>query len=246
MSYNAFGLGRDIPAEVKRVVRQRCGFGCVICGLGIVQYEHVEPEFKDARVHDPDAIALLCPQCHAKVTTGMWSKDRVKLAMKGPRCKQVGFAREFFDFVQGHPSLRFGGVLLSNCPTPIQVQGKSLFRFQPPEEPDGPFLSSGLFTDSSGKVALEVEDNEWKAYSTSWDVEVRGPTITIREGHRAVHLVLRVEPPSEIVVEKLSMKLGGYAFEANGDFLQIRMPGGGVSDFTSCLFDNCAVGISLN
>jgi len=245
MAFNAFGLSREIPADVKRLVRQRCGFGCIICGLGIVQYEHVDPEFKDARVHGPEAIALLCPQCHAKVTTRIWSKGRVKLAMRSPKCRQVGYTREFFDFVEEFPALQFGGVLLSNCPTPIQVGGHPLFSIRPPESPDGPFLFSGLFTDSKGDVSLIIEDNEWKALSTAWDVEVKGPTITIREGHRVVHLVLRVDPPRKLIVEKLNMSLGGIRFDANGNFLRITFPNGSIGEFTSFIADNCNVGLSL-
>ncbi|VXB44481.1 conserved hypothetical protein [Pseudomonas sp. 8O] len=243
--FNAFGLSRDIPADIKRQVRQRDGFGCVVCGLGIVQYEHVDPEFKDARTHDPNCIALLCPQCHAKVTTRMWSKARVKLAMRSPKCKQLGYTREFFDFSDGHPALKFGGMLLSNCPTPIEVSGKPLFRIKPPELPEEPFLFSGLFTDSEGNISLEIEDNEWKAYSNAWDVEVKGSTITIREAHRVFHLILSVSQPNTIVVERLNMTLGGLQFEANGDFLRVTFPHGGVSEFTSCLADNCMVGMAF-
>lgn len=29
---NKQGISRDIPDPIKRDVRQRCGFGCVICG----------------------------------------------------------------------------------------------------------------------------------------------------------------------------------------------------------------------
>jgi hypothetical protein len=246
MTVNVYGLSRTIPAEVKRLVRQRCGFGCVICGLGIVQYEHVDPEFKDARTHDPDCIALLCPQCHAKVTTRMWSKARVKLAMRSPKCKQVGYTREFFDFIEDHPMIRFGGVLLRNCPTPIQVAGYPLFSIKPPESPDAPFLLSGMFTDANGNVSLVIEDNEWQAFTTAWDIEVQGQSITIRERHRAVHLVLRVNPPRELIVEKLSMSLGGIGFEANGDFLRVRYPNGGVNDFTSCIVDGSQVGLALS
>lgn len=245
MKFNAFGLSRDIPAAVKLLVRQRCGFGCVICGLGIVQYEHVDPEFKNAKVHDPDAIALLCPQCHAKVTTGMWSKARVKLAIRSPKCKQVGHTREFFDLVEGCPVLQFGGVLLFNCPTPIQVAGCPVFSVKPPEALGDPFLFSGTFTDSNGDVTLIIEDNEWKAFSTAWDVEVKGPTITIREGRGIIHLIIRVDPPKRLIVERLEMSLGGYRFEANGDFLRVTIPGGGGAEFTSCVMDNCNVGMSF-
>lgn len=241
---NAHGLSRDIPPSVKRLVRQRCGFGCVICGLGIVQYEHVDPEFKDARSHDSNAMALLCPGCHAKVTTGMWSKDRVKLAMLSPVCKREGYTREIFDF-EGHPALHFGSALLTNCPTPIAVGNYPLFSVKPPEEPGSPFRLSGLFTDSNGNITLQIVDNEWRAASTVWDVEVKGRRITIREAHRVVHLVLRAEPPEKIVVEKLNMSLNSLSFEADNNFLRVRYPDGGVIEMTSCIADNCKVGLSL-
>jgi hypothetical protein len=246
VSINAYGLTRDIPSSVKRLVRQQCGFGCVICGLGIVQYEHVDPEFKDAQHHDPDCIALFCPQCHAKVTTGMWSKQKIKLAMQDPKCKQVGYTREFFDFVRGYPSLRFGGITLYNCPTPIAISEHPLFSIKPSEDPDSPFRFSGYFTDSKGNRSLKIIDNEWQASTSAWDVEIQGPTITIRERHRFIHLILRVNPPSEIIVEMLKMSLAGYTFEANGDFLHVGLPDGKIAKFTSCIMDYCDVGLRLD
>lgn len=49
---NKHGLSRTIPEPVKREVRQACGFGCVFCGHALVEYEHVDPLFADARLHD--------------------------------------------------------------------------------------------------------------------------------------------------------------------------------------------------
>ena len=120
-----------------------------------------------------------------------------------------------------------------------------MFKIKPPELTGEPFLFSGLFTDSDGNVSLEIEDNEWKAYSSSWDVEVKGPTIIVREAHRAVHLVLTVAQPNTIIVEKLNMNLGGLHFEANGNFLRVTFPNGRAGEFTSCLADNCMVGMSF-
>ncbi len=53
-TYNKHGLSRTIPEDVKRQVRQACGFGCVCCGFAIVTYEHIEPEFHNAESHDPE------------------------------------------------------------------------------------------------------------------------------------------------------------------------------------------------
>lgn len=65
---NRFGLGRYIPPEIRRLLRKEAGYGCVICGNIIIEYEHIEPEFKDALEHDPNKMTILCPGCHANVT----------------------------------------------------------------------------------------------------------------------------------------------------------------------------------
>ena len=242
---NKYGLDRKIPPDIKRAVRQHCGFGCVVCGLGIIEYEHVDPKFCKAKEHDADKIALLCPQCHSKVTRGFLSKEKIKKAMQQPLCKQQGFAKEVFDFCGGHPSLQFGGVLLSNCPIPIQVGGQPLFKIEKPEQEGGPFRLSGVFCDSNGKITLQIMENEWIASTNSWDVEVLGGAITIREAPRKIHLKLAVEPPQKLIVERLDMSLNNLGFEANGDFLRVKFSGGGGSEFTGCVVDNCSVGIAF-
>ena len=55
---NRFGLSRYIPEDIKRLVRQNSKFGCVVpgCRISFYEYEHILPEFKDARAHDPEKI----------------------------------------------------------------------------------------------------------------------------------------------------------------------------------------------
>lgn len=242
---NRHGLSRDIPEPVKRSVRQACGFGCVICGSSIVEYEHVEPEFPDAQAHDPAGIALICPQCHSKVTTGLWSKAKVKTAMLAPRCKQTGFANEAFDIGVGHPSIAFGGLTLKNCEIPVQVRDLPLFQIKGPEEPGAPFRLTAHFFNASGQPSLLIRDNEWFALSSNWDVEVSGGAITIRDAPGHISLRLVAEPPHDLVIERLDMRVYGLHFTGNADELAVAFPGGGVSVFTSCLADNCRVGLML-
>src|SRR5574337_274292 len=87
---NKFGLSRDIPDLIKREVRQKCGFGCVVCGSAVYQYEHLEPLFPDAKNHDPNGIVLLCGGCHDRVTRGMLSKETIKLKANNPKCLEEG------------------------------------------------------------------------------------------------------------------------------------------------------------
>lgn len=97
-SLNKHGLSRVIPEGVKRKVRKDAGFGCVICGTAICEYEHVDPEWVNAVTHNPKFMTLLCGSCHSKKTRGIIGVDTVKLAMKNPKCKERGYSNDWFDF----------------------------------------------------------------------------------------------------------------------------------------------------
>src|SRR5258705_9230975 len=92
MAVNYYGLGRDIPEPVKLQVRQRCGFGCVVCGNPFIQYEHFDPEYKDAKDHLAEGITLLCGSCHDQTTKGLMSKEMVAYCNLNPYAISKGFA----------------------------------------------------------------------------------------------------------------------------------------------------------
>lgn len=244
---NRHGLSRDIPEPIKRQVRQNCGFGCVVCGASIIEYEHVDPEFADATEHDAVKITLLCPQCHTKVTTGMWSKEKIKEAQSNPKCKQTGFSNEIFD-LKSHPTLLFGGIICTKCYIPIMVKGTPLFHFAAGEEPGAPFRLSETFCDSDGALSLEIKDNEWFALSSNWDVEISGRTITVRDAPRHISLKLTAHPPDSLIVEKLDMLLSGYHFIADEGVLSCGRVGTKLMEYrlTSELMSHCYIGLQLN
>jgi hypothetical protein len=109
---NRHGLSRRIPDPIARQLRQECGFGCVVCGSAIFDYEHVDPEFKDAEEHDPTKMALLCGSCHDKVTRRQWSKDKIKEARANPICLESGFSSEWFDYGTEAPTIVVGGATI--------------------------------------------------------------------------------------------------------------------------------------
>jgi hypothetical protein len=242
---NKYGLCRDIPEAIKRAVRQACGFGCVLCGSSIVEYDHVDPEFTEAREHDPARIALVCPQCHSKITTGFWSKEKVKAALATPCCKQTGFSSELFDLGNTHPSIVFAGVTLRNCVIPVMVRDLPLFQISAAEGDNAPFLLTAHFFNAAGHPSLSIQDNEWFASAANWDVEVSGGAITIRDSPRHISLRLVADPPVGLIVENLDMFLYGYHFQGSRDNLVVRLPGGGSMSFKSCLADGGMFGMKL-
>src|SRR5467141_5394733 len=90
---NAHGLSRDIPESIKREVRQRCGFGCIICGSAVVQYHHFSPAYVDALEHRAEGITLLCGRCHDKARSA--SIEEIKRYDSSPFCKRHGFTHDF-------------------------------------------------------------------------------------------------------------------------------------------------------
>lgn len=57
----------NIPAKLKRKVRQRCGFGRIICGLPIYEYDHIV-EYSKTKHHNEGELTLLCPTHHSMKT----------------------------------------------------------------------------------------------------------------------------------------------------------------------------------
>jgi hypothetical protein len=244
--HNNFGLSRSIPESVKRQVRQRCGYGCVICGTAIVEYEHVRPTFAKAKVHDPDGIVLLCPTCHSQKTRNFLSDRRVLEAMERPKAKQDGFAFSDLEHHASHPYIIFGGMTLKHCPTPLQITGIPLIRIEGAEVARGPYQISANFFDESGAPSLFINKNEWLVSAYSWDMEAVGGRITVRTGPGEIALQLLFDPGQGIVVERLRMHCGGYFIKASHEKLEVVSPGGGQASFTGCMVDNCDVGLALS
>lgn len=113
---NKHGLSRTIPEQIKREIRQQCGFGCVICGCAIYHYEHIDPVFAEAKEHEPSKMALLCGGCHDKVTRGYWSKNKVKRALEQPKCFEQNFSSAMFDVDWENSEVILGCARFINTP----------------------------------------------------------------------------------------------------------------------------------
>ncbi|HLT87834.1 MAG TPA: HNH endonuclease signature motif containing protein [Sphingobacterium sp.] len=238
---NKFGLARRIPADISRVIRQEAGFGCVICGSGIFEYEHIEPEFKSAKEHDPNCMTLLCPSCHSKATRGRLSKKSVWDAKKNPEPLKKGFASDWFDFaIDTMPFITFGGTKTQKCEIPLLIDDIPILRIAPPLEDGTPFLLSGCFYNTEDNIMLEIVDNEWRAFVDNWDINYVGASLTIKDPNGKVILSIRVDPPNGIVIEHLVMIFRGQSIIITPDYIEInktRIHGGCISD--------CRVGFSL-
>ena len=78
-----------MAADVKRQVRRRCGFGCVVCGAPPYEYDHLHG-WANTHTHEPSGIVLLCAQHHREKTVGLLPIDRVIAANENPANREKG------------------------------------------------------------------------------------------------------------------------------------------------------------
>ena len=221
-SYNKHGLSRTIPEDVKRQVRQPCGFGCVCCGLAIVTYEHIDPEFHSAESHAPEKMALLCGSCHGRVTRGFWSKEKIKEARHDPFCIRQGKCQDAFDIGSTDLTVWFGTVKVVNIETILQVDQTTLLSIEPPEQQGAPYRLSGVFYDDSGNLLFKILRNEWFGEVSNWDIECIGGTITIKTRPSHISLQILCNPPDGIMVERMNMSFSNTRFICDRYELRVR------------------------
>jgi hypothetical protein len=227
---NRYGLSRsDLKEETKRALRQAAGFGCVCCGIAIATYEHIEPEFKDATRHDPDAMAYLCAGCHSKVTRGTWSKDKVWRAKKDPWCLTHGRPHDDFDISPSGASIWLGPNRIINVSTILSIDDEPILEIEPPEERGAPFRISARFYDRNDNLIFTIVRNEWHGEPSAWDINSVGPRTTIRTGPRSIALQFRAAPPEGIVIERAHFSHRGTELSATSR--RVRFTGRNKSAF---------------
>lgn len=227
---NKHGLKRYIPEDIRREVRIRDGFGCVICATPIVQYEHVDPEFVDTRSHESYAITLLCPTCHMKVTGKEISKDFVKKAMKSPAAKKKGVVGDTLYFCDTHPTVIFGGATFVQCEIPLQLLGEDVISIT---EEDGKYFLSAKFWDSQGKQTLSIIKNEWMVSSDNvWDFVKVANRFYIQEHAKEPAMIIEISENNTLIVKRFNMFVQGR-YKVIGDERTLKINGHHFSAFGS-------------
>src|SRR5450759_3186045 len=79
---------------MQREIRQRCGFGCVICGLPLYDYEHLKG-WANVKEHVAADITLLCDRHHREKTGGMLPLEEVVRANADPYNLRTGVSAPY-------------------------------------------------------------------------------------------------------------------------------------------------------
>lgn len=197
---------RNIPLPIQREVRQRCGFGCVICGLPLYEYEHME-EWGRVHRHVAGEITLLCDQHHREKTAGLLPKSEMTKANQSPYNLTEGMPKPYaLHFSGTDAEVTIGGNIFT-CKdagygtemVPLSVDGTPLIGLV---LGDGHLLLNLVIFDEFNIPVLHIKNNQLFQSTIPWDIQLVGTTLTIREAHKKILAEIEFQPPNKIHIRR--------------------------------------------
>lgn len=213
-----------IPESIKRKVRQRCGFGCVICGLPLYEYEHML-EWAKVQRHVAEEITLLCREHHGQKTNGLLPIQDVEKANQDPFNLREGVSKSLFLHYSGNTDISFNiGESLLNYPKlpensfviPIIIDDRPIISFN--VRGGNLFINYVAFNENN-ELVFEIDDNELVYNTEHWDVEWVSNRLTIREKKGKIFLKIEFNPPNNITLINARILYNGVEVIARKNFI---------------------------
>lgn len=197
---------RNIPLPIQREVRQRCGFGCVICGMPLYEYEHME-EWAIVKRHVADEITLLCDQHHREKTSGLLPVETVRDANESPHNLKDGVSKPYdLHFSGKEACIEIGGNSFTcsdqgygTAMVPISVDGAPLIGLI---LADGHLLLNLVIFDECNNPVLHIKNNQLYYSLEPWDIQLVGKRLTVREAHRKILIEIEFQPPGKVTINR--------------------------------------------
>lgn len=237
---------RNIPLPIQREVRQRCGFGCVMCGLPLYEYEHMA-EWAVVKRHVAEEITLLCDQHHREKTGGLLPTQAVVAANANPFNLRGGSSKPYDLHFSGNEAIVNIGSNYFTCQDegygttfiPLMVDSIPLIAFI---IADGHLLLNLVIFDEFNVPVLHIKNNQLLYSTIPWDIELVGTRLTIREAKRKILLEIQFSPPNKISITKGRLLKNGIEILVRPDSVLVTNNNIFISNNSSV---NCPQGIVL-
>ncbi len=213
-----------IPDPIMREVRQRCGFGCVFCGMPLYQYDHMI-DYSIVKEHKADNLTLLCNMHHQEKTNGLLTVNQVMFADRQPfnvinkasSPYLLNFQGADFSAVIGDVMMKLNNVNANrDFLIPFYVNNKKLISF---EIIEGKLFFNLLLIDEKGNILMEIIENEMIYSSEIWDIEFIARRLKIRSGSRRILFDIEFNIPNSVKIHKAQFNCDEYQIDVkNGGF----------------------------
>jgi len=226
----------NIPLPIQRKVRQRCGFGCVICGFPLYEYEHME-EWAIVKRHVAEEITLLCDQHHREKTQGLLPKEVVIKENKNPYNLREGVSKPYnlhyygdtVEVVFGNISFRTEDKEL----IPLLIDNTPIIYFV---LNDNHFLLNMLLFDEYNQLIFRIQDNVLVYKTDIWDIQLVGRKLTIRQEHRNILIEIIFQTPNKVIINKGRFLLNGIEVIISPDNILVNKGKDSMSRFFNMSF----------
>lgn len=187
----------DISEPIKREVRRRCGFGCIVCGIPMFDYHHIV-DYAIVQKHEAENIVLVCPNHHAGPTRRRVSEATIRHYAASP----VNIGRQttgtYVNLMVGRQgSFEAGGRIFEfdfaqsgGRYDAINVAGKTFVGLTCE---DDHLLLDIILTDKDGVEVLRVKRGEMTVSTGVWDYTFEGPHIRVKSAEHDVAFALTIK-----------------------------------------------------
>ena len=204
--HNPPPTSRNIPQQIQREIRQRCGFGCVVCGLPLYEYDHLLGWAKVHR-HVAAEITLLCDQHHRERGSGLLPLSAVETANRNPYNLRAGTSKPYdLHFTGNECEVTIGGNSFSASDggygtklLPVSVDGTPLLEFV---LGDGHLMLSLNIFDEFNRLILQIQNNQLVQSANPWDIRFVGQNLVVREAVRRILVDITFLPPNQIKIQR--------------------------------------------
>ncbi|AZA60766.1 HNH endonuclease signature motif containing protein [Chryseobacterium indoltheticum] len=241
-----------IPSEIKREVRQRCGFGCVICGSPIYDYEHML-EWAEVERHVADEITLLCPSHHREKTAKRLPSASVINANKTPHNLKTLVTDKHLLYYEGNEVImRFGNTNFIIVDKGEGIKYATLVMFHYPLiyatlKEKILLLNIDLF-DIEGNLVLSIVENELIISTGVWDIQYVSTKLTIRSEASDIFIEIDFITPNIIHFTRGKIYYKGITFTIHPTkgFSYVNNEISSTLTFNDCTFIGGVVGIVVH
>lgn len=184
----------EIPAAIKRQLRQDAGFGCCICGNPVFQYHHIR-EYSTVPEHDPAHMMVLCPNHHHEATVGALPESDQRKWKEAPFNIAAGHLEGLLRVTAPGIAVRVGTIDFVGTGFKLSVDSDALLELHRSET--GLLELTADVRDKDDSVLLTIERNEWTSGDPlPWDFEFGHRWLTLRRKARdiAIQIDTRTEP----------------------------------------------------
>ena len=241
---NKFGLSDYIREKDKLVIRERCGFGCLICGGIPYHYDHFEVNFADAEAYNPDDIVLLCHKHHDEKTRGALSVSVLREYLSQNPVKDRTAVFDPSILIQNFRVV-WPAITLQSLENNIIIDGEEVLGITATGDPRQPITLSGNFYDERGVKICSVSENEFRLPPNDLgDVTYIGQTFLLKSKSEKVILKFSMTPKLLIIDEIYIVKNRAFLI-ANNEYFYVGN-GDSYGDFSGAMLLANRNGIVIN